>query len=107
MTAVLAAAGLGKRYGRRRWALTASDGTGAGWISCASAAGSQSSTVVPAPRRLVMRIAPSDCAARPCTIDSPSPVPLPTPLVVKNGSAARFSVCSSIPTPVSDTEMQT
>ena len=31
----------------------------------------------------------------------PKPVPLPTPFVVKNGSMACASVCSSIPFPVS------
>ncbi len=40
-------------------------------------------------------------------MERPSPVPLPVPLVVKNGSAARFNVCSSMPTPVSETAMQT
>ena len=35
---------------------------------------------------------PPSCAARPWTIDRPRPVPLPTPLVEKNGSIARASV---------------
>ena len=51
-----------------------------------AATGSHSSTVVPLPSWLVMRIAPPDWAARPKTIDSPRPVPRPTSLVVKNGS---------------------
>ena len=76
-------------------------------IGAASDSGSQSSTVVPSPGWLVMRIAPPDCAATPCTIDRPSPVPLPAPLVVKNGSAARFNVAASMPAPVSDTVRQT
>jgi hypothetical protein len=48
-----------------------------------SARGSQSSTVVPSPRRLDIRTVPSDCAANPCTIERPSPEPRPTSLVVK------------------------
>jgi hypothetical protein len=40
-------------------------------------------------------------------MERPSPVPSPTPLVVKNGSVARFSVASSMPVPVSLTERQT
>ena len=48
----------------------------------------------------------SNCAARPSTMDRPKPVPLPTPLVVKNGSVTRANVASSMPCPVSLTEMQ-
>ncbi len=54
-----------------------------------------------------MRVAPPDCAAKPWTIDRPSPVPLPCPLVVKNGSVARFKVASSMPVPESATATQT
>ena len=72
-----------------------------------SETGSHNSTVVPAPGSLAIRIAPPDCATRPSTIDSPSPVPWPALLVVKNGSAARFRVASSMPIPVSLTSMCT
>ena len=43
----------------------------------------------------------------PYTIDSPSPVPLPVGLVVKNGSNAISSVAASIPCPVSPTSSST
>ena len=71
------------------------------------ARGSHSSTVVPTFGVLSMRSWPPDCAARPCTIDKPSPVPLPGPLVVKKGSVAFASVASSMPTPVSEMAMRT
>ena len=45
--------------------------------------------------------APPDCAAKPYAMARPSPVPLPTSLVVKKGSVARASVAASTPTPVS------
>src|SRR4051812_5899316 len=72
-----------------------------------SAMGNQSSAVVPRPLWLVRTSRPPHCSARPCTIESPSPVPLPTPFVVKNGSTARARVASSIPCPVSVTDTQT
>ena len=40
-------------------------------------------------------------------MERPSPVPFPTPLVVKKGSVARLSVRSSMPSPLSCTERQT
>ena len=43
----------------------------------------------------------------PYTLASPSPVPLPDGLVVKNGSKRCACVASSIPTPVSDTSSRT
>ena len=69
--------------------------------------GKNSSTKVPRPGRLVIRIVPPDCATSPSTIDSPSPVPRPAPFVVKNGSVARLSVTSSMPCPVSCSAIQT
>ena len=69
--------------------------------------GSHSSTLVPTPLRLWILSAPPSCDASPCTIDRPSPVPLPTPFVEKKGSMARASVASSMPEPVSDTESRT
>ena len=50
---------------------------------------------------------PPDCAVKPCTIERPSPVPLPTPLVVKNGSMAFARVASLMPMPVSATLIRT
>ena len=41
------------------------------------------------------------------TMDRPSPVPLPSFLVEKNGSTAFFSVAASMPAPVSATRMRT
>ena len=62
-----------------------------------------SSAVVPTPTSLVKRKVPPDWTAKPWIIDRPSPVPLPTPLVEKKGSIARFNVVSSMPQPVSAT----
>src|SRR5262245_61525413 len=47
----------------------------AGWV----AIGNHIVTLVPLPGSLAICIAPPDCAASPCTIDRPNPVPLPTP----------------------------
>lgn len=59
--------------------------------------------VVPCPTALDTSIQPSCCFTMPYTVGRPSPIPLPTSLVVKKGSnsLARFS--SEIPTPVSVT----
>ena len=46
---------------------------------------------------------PFDCLTIPYTVERPSPVPLPTSLVVKNGSKTWARVSSSIPVPVSVT----
>ena len=54
-----------------------------------------------------MRTHPSDCLANPYTCDSPSPVPRPACLVVKNGSNTRSSVAFDIPVPVSLTAIVT
>src|SRR3954470_3663064 len=64
----------------------------AGGAAPVPADGSQSSAVVPWPTRLRSVSWPPDCAASPWIIDRPRPLPLPTPLVVKNGSAALFNV---------------
>ena len=50
-----------------------------------------------------MRASPPDWRAKPYTIDRPSPVPVPSGLVVKNGSNARAATPCAIPVPVSDT----
>ncbi|MNV57788.1 hypothetical protein D3C71_1501360 [compost metagenome] len=73
----------------------------------APATGNQSSAVVPFSFSLLSMKRPPICSIKPCTIDSPSPVPLPTPLVVKNGSIADASVLASMPSPVSVTLKQT
>ena len=58
------------------------------------------SATVPDPTALRSASRPPDCAARPRTMDRPSPVPEPTPLVVNYGSMTRASLASSIPTAV-------
>ena len=58
-------------------------------------------TVVPCPGLLRMVAVPPDCLAKPYTWLKPRPVPLPTPLVVKNGSNTRGSVSGGMPAPVS------
>ena len=50
---------------------------------------------------------PPLCLTIPYTVDSPSPVPFPISLVVKNGSKTRWAVSSSIPVPVSATASMT
>ncbi len=52
-------------------------------------------------------IVPPLCCTIPNTVASPSPVPLPAPLVVKNGSKICVRVASSIPEPVSRTHRHT
>ncbi|MNF91998.1 hypothetical protein D3C84_746260 [compost metagenome] len=66
-----------------------------------SATGSHNCAVVPTPFWLLSIRRPPNCSASPCTMDNPRPVPLPTPLVVKNGSTAEASVASSMPSPSS------
>ena len=58
-------------------------------------------TTVPLPTSLDTVTAPPDWLAKPCTCDRPSPVPLPTGLVVKNGSNTRSSRSGAMPVPVS------
>ena len=50
---------------------------------------------------------PPDCFTIPYTVASPSPVPLPVGLVVKNGSKSRAIVALSMPHPVSVTASST
>ena len=54
-----------------------------------------------------MRTPPPDCLAKPNTCASPRPEPLPTSLVVKNGSNTRASTSGVMPVPVSLTETMT
>ena len=44
---------------------------------------------MPSPEMLCSETAPPDCRVKPITCGRPSPEPLPTSLVVKNGSVAR------------------
>ena len=56
---------------------------------------------LPRPGVLSTAIAPPCAETMPCTTASPSPVPCPTGLVVKNGSKTRSRVASSMPQPLS------
>lgn len=67
-------------------------------------AGNHNSAVVPSLSTLVSSSAPFIWTATPWIIESPSPVPLPGPLVEKNGSIALLRVAASMPWPVSETE---
>ena len=58
---------------------------------------------MPWPGALLTSTWPPACRMIPYTVARPSPVPLPTPLVVKNGSNTRARTSSLIPCPVSDT----
>ena len=62
---------------------------------------------VPAPSSLSTQMYPPLCLTMPYTIESPSPVPCPGGLVVKNGSNARAFVSAFIPVPVSVTASRT
>ena len=69
----------------------------------ALASGNRMVTVVPRPGALSSSACPPDCLAKPNTMLSPRPVPLPTSLVVKNGSNAFANTSGGMPMPVSDT----
>ena len=69
--------------------------------------GSRIVTSVPLPSSLVTFTVPPAWCAKPCTCDRPSPVPLPTGLVVKNGSNTLSSTSGAMPVPVSATEIAT
>ncbi|GJD92806.1 hypothetical protein BHAOGJBA_6366 [Methylobacterium hispanicum] len=56
------------------------------------------------PGALATATSPPDCLANPITWLRPRPVPLPTSLVVKNGSKIRARSASAIPEPVSLTD---
>ncbi len=60
--------------------------------------------VVPRPGSLVTATSPPDCLANPNTWDRPRPVPLPTSLVVKNGSKMRATTSAGMPAPMSESE---
>ena len=48
---------------------------------------------------------PPDCSTKPCTMESPNPVPWPCGLVVKNGSNIRLMFSWEIPLPESVTDI--
>ena len=64
-------------------------------------------TVVPRPTSELMLMWPSDCLTKPNTWLRPRPVPLPTALVVKNGSKTRSMISGGMPVPVSETAIRT
>ena len=68
--------------------------------------GSRMRRVVPSPIRDSISASPPDWAAKPWIWARPRPVPLPISLVVKNGSNARLTTSSGMPSPVSDTATQ-
>jgi hypothetical protein len=70
-------------------------------------AGSHTSTTVPLPTRLCIRISPDAARIARFTLASPSPVPRPAGLVVKKGSNARARVSESTPTPRSLSSIRT
>ena len=63
--------------------------------------------VAPWPGLLATAMSPSDCLAKPNAWLRPRPVPLPTSLVVKNGSKIVSSSSGAMPLPVSATVMAT
>src|SRR3990172_4421663 len=75
---------------------------------CCATTGSRIATVVPFPTpSLLTSIEPPCCSIIPWQIASPSPVPLPTPLVVKKGSRTLARCSGGIPDPVSWTRIST
>jgi hypothetical protein len=79
------------------------DGLTAASSASGSATGQNSLNVVPFPTSLYTSTCPPDCLTIPWTVASPSPVPFPNPLVVKNGSNRWAFVSSVIPAPLSVT----
>ena len=76
--------------GSVRCAGDCASGIGAG----SAARGNSRVMVVPAPNLVERVMVPCMACTVPYTIDSPRPVPLPTGLVVKNGSKACSRTCS-------------
>ncbi|MNG22188.1 hypothetical protein D3C84_1066470 [compost metagenome] len=77
-----------------------SSGTGS-WFFSGATSGRYKVNTVPSPTTVETSTLPPDCLAKPNTWDKPSPVPLPTSLVVKKGSKMCSSTGESIPVPVS------
>ena len=69
-------------------------------------AGRYNSNVVPCPTLLAIRMKPPWLRTMPSVVLSPSPVPLPTSLVVKNGSNNFAWISGGMPVPVSVTRRQ-
>ena len=76
-------------------------------VSAPSARGKYTVNDVPLPTSLWTLTLPPLRRAMPCTVARPSPVPLPGPLVVKNGSKTRACTSGVMPVPVSVTESAT
>src|SRR5207237_6267664 len=97
--------GLRKRLQQRRVVIHDEDpqrghGVAIGVVS-AEATGSWMRKVAPSPGGLTTEIVPPCSLMIPYVMDRPRPVPLPTSLVVKNGSKIRGSSPGGIPAPVS------
>jgi hypothetical protein len=109
---------------RRAMSLTAGSSSTTSTVSCpralgagelafaaagvgASCRGRCTRNVAPRPGALSTSMPPPLCATMPYTVESPSPVPLPRPFVVKNGSKTRARVAASMPDPVSVTASST
>ena len=73
----------------------------------ASKRGSQTRNAEPTPTRLVTSIRPPCAATMLSLTASPSPVPRPTPRVVKKGSKMRSRISGGMPRPVSRTSPNT
>src|SRR5205823_13870799 len=69
--------------------------------------GRRTTKVAPRPRALCSWMSPPWRATSECAMASPSPVPLPTALVVKNGSKMRSQSSGAIPGPLSLTSTNT
>ena len=72
-----------------------------------SSAGKYTWNVVPRPSSLWTFTQPPWLRTMPCTVDNPSPVPLPWAFVVKNGSKIRSATSAGIPVPESITSSST
>src|SRR5690606_17747657 len=73
----------------------------------ASGTGRRITTVAPLPGELTSSTPPPDWDAKPNTWLRPRPLPLPTSLVVKNGSKTRVWFSAGMPGPVSLTSIHT
>ncbi len=76
-------------------------------LAACGARGNCSRTVVPSPGVESICTRPPDCRTNPYTIDSPSPLPSPVCLVVKNGSKTWAFTSSVMPHPLSITSRVT
>ena len=102
-----------RRRSRRRWLAAAATGGGfSRWAECARSgdrgfsfarrsSGNRTKKVVPLPISVTKSSVPPWLLITLWAIDRPWPVPLPTSLVVKNGSKIRLRIASGMPPPVS------